>query len=92
MYLETTHALGAATTGVVCADGFKTNTAFCSDESFTACASHGGYNTGVVGCPKPKRIPYDLVGTATNWSYPNCKAGYTKKSSGKPHPNAYTCF
>ena len=34
---------------------------------------------------------YDLTGTAT-WSYPSCKTGYTRKESGKAHPNAYTCF
>ena len=34
---------------------------------------------------------YDLTGTAT-WSYPSCKTGYTRKASGKAHPNAYTCF
>jgi len=46
---------------------------------------------------RPKPVPavplsYDLTGTATSWSYPSCKTGYTRKASGKAHPNAYTCF
>jgi len=34
---------------------------------------------------------YNLTGTQ-GWTYPACNSGYTKKSSGKAHPNAYTCF
>jgi len=84
MYLEPIHAVGlsprAPTNLVKCQDG-----TFDVDNGIVApCRTRGG----VFGSKKP----YDLVGTATNWSYPNCKAGYTKKSSGKPHPNAFTCF
>jgi len=34
---------------------------------------------------------YNLTGKQ-GWTYPACNSGYTKKSSGKAHPNAYTCF
>ena len=42
--------------------------------------------------PSTALFSYDLTGTATSWSYPSCKTGYTRKASGKAHPNAYTCF
>jgi hypothetical protein len=42
--------------------------------------------------PSIALFSYDLTGTATSWKYESCKTGYTKKLSGKPHPNYYTCF
>jgi len=40
----------------------------------------------------PALYSYDLTGTPATWKYGSCRTGYTKRASGKAHPNAYTCF
>lgn len=94
MYLEPTHALGAPANQVQCNDG----TFDVSNGIVAPCRTHGGVKaTPVLGgagglVKSPALYSYDLTGTATAWSYPLCKTGYTRKLSGKPHPNYYTCF
>jgi hypothetical protein len=55
-----------------------------------------GFGKGINGtfkCPSTALFSYGLTGTATtSWTYPQCKTGFTRKLSGKPHPNYYTCF
>ena len=73
MYLEPIQAFSQLPMQVRCKDG-----TFDTDRGIVpACKTRGGVATGT----SPIRTPYDLVGTATNWTYPACKTGYTRKSS-----------
>ena len=89
MYLEPIRAVGAAG----CPVGQKL-------VPYTATTRYGAVSRGSACIRDPDYVPpvsptsesFDLVGTPTNWSYKSCPSGYRKRSSGKPHPNAYACF
>jgi len=89
MYLEPTRAMGASS----CPAGqiltpFTATTKYGAVSRGYSCIRDSNYSA----TPSTALFSYDLTGTATSWSYPSCKTGYTRKASGKAHPNAYTCF
>lgn len=98
MYLETTHALGEGVVGnvdvlplITCPQGTPRagqQVRFMTDIS----SDCGVVRTPVRPTPSISLFSYDLTGTPKSWSYSSCRSGYTRKLSGKPHPNYYTCF
>ena len=83
MYLEATRAVGAGTQGSISPCLLKP----VPKEYWDFCGI-----TPPALTPSIALYSYDLTGTAKSWSYPSCRTGYTRKASGKAHPNAYTCF
>ena len=52
---------------------------------------HINFSTYQIMRPFGAAASYALKGVQ-GWTYPACNSGYTKKSSGKAHPDAYACF
>jgi hypothetical protein len=95
MYLEPIRAVGLPRPiyQIRCpADSIKAGNLVYSDFQNNPYPACGGRKSLIAPPTKETALfSYDLLGT-TSWTYGECKSGFTKKLSGKPHPYYYTCF